>query len=116
MFGWSPGPQGAGRTGIGGFTVTEKAALFREDSDESIVASIEHCENCGYEVYGIVDCWDAAFDLFLAGLVQVVVVGRREVWAPRIEYADRNQRTIPTATTGGTANSRWRRARVVRRY
>lgn len=96
--------------------MTEEAALFREDDDESIAESIEHCEASGYHVYGIVDSWDAAFDLFLAGLVQVVVVGRREVWAPRIEYADRNQRTVVPDTTSGTANSRWRRARVVRRF
>lgn len=95
--------------------MTEKAALFREDDDESIAESIEHCEACGYHVYGIVSTWDAAFDLFLAGLIDVVVVGRQEVWAPRVEYADRNQRTVP-ATTGGSANSRWRRARIVRRY
>lgn len=94
--------------------MTEKAALFRENDDESIAESIEHCEAKGYHVYGVVSTWDAAFDLFLAGLVQVVVVGRREVWAPRVEYAERNQR--PVSTAGGTANSRWRRARVVRRY
>lgn len=94
--------------------MTEHAAIFCEDDDESIAESLEHCETCGYHVYGLVHTWDAAFDLFIARLVQVVVVGRREVWAPRIEYADRNQRTITTVS--GTANSRWRRARIVRRY
>lgn len=95
--------------------MTEKAALFREDDNENIAESIAHCEACGYHIHSIVSTWDAAFDLFLAGLIDVVVVGRREVWAPRVEYADRNQRTMAT-TTGGSPNSRWRRARVVRRY
>lgn len=94
--------------------MTEQAALFVEGDDDSTVSSIEHCEACGYHVYGIVHTWDAAFELFLAGLVQVVVVGRREVWAPRVEYADRDRR--PITTVSGTVNSRWRRARIVRRY
>lgn len=93
--------------------MTEKAALFREDDEESIAESIEHCEACGYDVYSVIDSWDAAFDLFLAGLVQVVVVGRREVWAPRIEYAERNHRTV--TTVGESPNDRWRRARNIRR-
>jgi hypothetical protein len=91
------------------------AVLTVEDEGEEVTAaSIEHCEACGYLFYGIVRNWEAAYDLLRAGLVQVIVIGRRETWAPRIEYAERrNQRTI---TTSGTANTRWRRARVVRRY
>lgn len=98
---------------IGGSTVTEHAALFVEDDDENTATSIEHCEACGYHIYGIVHTWDAAFDLFLAGLVQVVVVGRREVWAPRVEYADRDQHSV--TTVGDAPNYRWRRARTIRR-
>jgi transposase len=93
---------------------TSAAVLCPEGADETTAASLEHCEACGYHFYGIVRDWNAAYDLLRAGLVEVIVVSRRETWSPRIEYAERrNQRTI---TAAGTANTRWRRARVVRRY
>lgn len=93
--------------------MTEKAAVLCPEP-ENALAGIEHCEACGYGFYGIVRDWQAAIELLRAEIVQVIVVARRDTWAPRIEYADRrNQRVISTA---GTSNTRWRRARVVRRY
>jgi hypothetical protein len=94
--------------------VTENAAVLCPEGAEVDAVSIEHCEAGGYHLACVVHTWRAALDLLTAELVQVIVVARHETWTPRIEYAERrNQRTI---TTAGTANTRWRRARVVRRY
>jgi hypothetical protein len=93
--------------------VTEKAAVLCPEPEHA-VAGIEHCEACGYTLYGLVRDWQAAIDLLRAEIVQVIVVARHDTWAPRIEFAERrNQRIVGTA---GTSNTRWRRARVVRRY
>jgi hypothetical protein len=94
--------------------VTENAAVLCPEGTDETAASLEHCEACGYRLYSIIHTWEAAYDLLRAGLVEVIIVDRRETWAPRIEYAERrNQRAV---TTAGTTNTRWRRARVVRRY
>lgn len=87
------------------------AAVLAHGTD--IRAAIDHCEACGYQLYSIVQDWKAAYDLLQAGLVSVIVVAARDTWAPRIEYAERNQRAV--TSTGGSSNSRWRRARAVRR-
>lgn len=95
-------------------THTAAAVLSPDDQPDTTAASLEHCDACGYQLYGIIHTWAAAYDLLRANLVQVIVVARRDTWAPRIEYAERrNQRVIASR---GTANTRWRRARVVRRY
>ena len=90
------------------------AAVLTTGTDH-IGAALAHCEACGYQLYGIVRDWKAAYDLLQAGLVSVIVVASRETWAPRIEYADRA--STPTVTTGGSTNARWRerRARMMRR-
>lgn len=94
--------------------MTENAAVLCPEPDNA-APGIEYCECCGYHLYSIIPDWPSAMDLLQADLVQVIVVARREIWTPRIEYAERrNQRT--TISTAGTANTRWRRARVVRRY
>ena len=100
-----PGPKT-----IGGI-VTHQAAVLAIGTD--IRTAIDHCEACGYQLYSIVQDWRAAYDLLQAGLVSVIVVADRGTWAPRIESAERNQRT--TVTTAGSTNSRWRRARALRR-
>lgn len=87
------------------------AAVLATSTDH-IGTAIAHCEACGYQLYGIVQDWKAAYDLLQAGLVTVIVVGARDIWAPKIEYAERNQRST---TIGSSSNSRWRRARAVRR-
>lgn len=88
------------------------AAVLTHGTDH-IGTALAHCEASGYQLYGIVQDWKAAYDLLQAGLVTVIVVAAHDVWAPRIEYAERNQRAAITAA--GTSNSRWRRARAVRR-
>jgi hypothetical protein len=94
--------------------VTENAAVLCPEGAEIDAASVEHCEEGGYHIASVVHTWQAALDLLVADLVQVIVVASRETWTPRIEYATRrNQRAV---TTAGTTNTRWRRARVVRRY
>ncbi len=94
--------------------MTTAAAVLCPEGATDTAASLEHCEACGYKLHSIIRDWDAAYDLLRAGLVEVIVVARHDTWSPRIEYAERRrQRTI---TTAGTANTRWRRARVVRRY
>lgn len=91
-----------------------QAAVLAHGTDH-IGTAIAHCEACGYQLYGIVQDWRAAYDLLHAGLVSVIVVASREIWAPRIEYADRA--STPTITAGGSTNARWRerRARMMRR-
>lgn len=100
-----PGPKT-----IGGIVI-HHAAVLAIGTD--IRTAIDHCEACGYQLYSIVRDWQAAYDLLQAGLVSVIVVADRGTWAPRIEYAERNQRAV--TTTAGSSNSRWRRARAVRR-
>ena len=101
-----PGPKT-----IGGIVIHHAAVLAH--GTDHIGNAIAHCDACGYQLYGIVQDWKAAYDLLQAGLVTVIVVAARDVWAPTIEYAERNQR--PAVTTAGSSNSRWRRARAVRR-
>lgn len=87
------------------------AAVLAHGTDH-IGTAIAHCEACGYQLHAIVQDWRAAYDLLQAGLVSVIVVASREIWAPRIEYAERHRRTV---TAAGSSNGRWRRARAVRR-
>ncbi len=89
----------------------QHAAVLAHGTDQ-IRQAIDHVEACHYQLYGIVQDWKSAYDLLQAGLVSVIVVAGREIWAPRIEYADRSQRTV--TTNGGAAGSRWRRARRMR--
>lgn len=90
------------------------AILSPDDKPATTAASLEHCEAAGYHLHGIIHTWDAAYDLLRANLVQVIVIARSDMWAPRIEYAERRNRRL--VSRAGTANTRWRRARVVRRY
>lgn len=78
-----------------------------------LAAGVAHCKAAGYTLHGVVRDWATAYRLLDEGLVTVIVVATREIWAPRIEFADQHARPV---TTGGTTNARWRRARVVRRY
>ena len=94
---------------IGGIVIHQAAVLAH--GTDHIGTAIAHCEACGYQLYGIVQDWRAAYDLLQAGLVSVIVVAARDVWAPTIEYAERNERP---ASTSGSANSRFRRARAIR--
>jgi hypothetical protein len=94
--------------------VIHHAAVLANGTNH-IGTAIAHCEACGYQLYGIVQDWKAAYDLLQAGLVSVIVVAARDVWAPTIEYAERT--STPTITAGGSPNARWRerRARMMRR-
>lgn len=102
-----PGPKT-----IGGIVIHQAAVLTT--GTDHIGTALAHCEACGYQLYGIVRDWKAAYDLLHAELVSVIVVASREAWAPSIEYADR---VTPAITAGGSANARWRerRARMMRR-
>lgn len=88
------------------------AAVLAQGTDQ-IRQALAHVEACHYQLHAIVQDWRAAYDLLQAGLVSVIVVASRDVWAPRIEYADRCQQPI-TTTSSGAAGSRWRRARRMR--
>jgi hypothetical protein len=94
--------------------VTHHAAVLANGTNH-IGTAIAHCEACGYQLYGIVQDWKAAYDLLQAELVSVIVVADRSIWAPCIEYAERA--STPAITTGGSTNARWRerRARMMRR-
>lgn len=89
----------------------QHAAVLAHGTDH-IRQAIAHIEACNYQLYGIVQDWKAAYDLLQAGLVSVIVVAGREIWAPRIEYAEADGGL--KANPGRPTGSRWRRGRMTR--
>lgn len=84
-----PRPSGEARTAI--------AYVPHDDIEQSTLACLAHADRRGYQVQGvIVGNWEDALSMALEGLVDVVVVARREHLPPevlpRVEFAEDHER------------------------